>query len=58
MTDTITLQTVACGDVDALLALIARLSDRLRVRGYAVPTVMVCYEAGYEGFWLQRRLTA
>lgn len=39
------------GDVDKLLALIAR------TRGTAV-RVCSCYEAGYEGFWLHRRLAA
>jgi transposase len=39
------------GDVDGLLALIAR------TRGTAL-RVCSCYEAGYEGFWLHRRLTA
>jgi transposase len=39
------------GDVDGLLALIAR------ARGTATH-VCSCYEAGYEGFWLHRRLLA
>jgi transposase len=39
------------GDVDGLLALI----DRLRA---GVARVCSCYEAGYEGFWLHRRLQA
>ena len=39
------------GSVDRLLALIARL------RGSAT-RVCSCYEAGYEGFWLHRRLVA
>jgi transposase len=39
------------GDVDGLLALIAR------TRGTAT-RVCSCYEAGYEGFWLHRRLIA
>jgi len=39
------------GDVDGLLALIAR------TRGTAT-RVCSCYEAGYEGFWLHRRLVA
>lgn len=54
--DRIALHAMACGDVDALLALI----DRARLRrgtGVDEPTIIVCYEAGYEGFWLHRRLT-
>jgi transposase len=39
------------GDVDGLLALIGR------ARGTAT-RVCSCYEAGYEGFWLHRRLLA
>lgn len=39
------------GDVEGLLALIAR------TRGTA-SRVCSCYEAGYEGFWLHRRLVA
>jgi transposase len=39
------------GDADKLLALIARR------RGTAA-RICTCYEAGYEGFWLHRRLVA
>lgn len=55
--DKIALHAMACGDVNALLALIDRARSRL---GASVdgPSVIVCYEAGYEGFWLHRRLTA
>ena len=47
------------GDVDALLTLV----DRLRLRaasmiGATDVPILCCYEAGYEGFWLYRRLTA
>ncbi len=54
--DKIALHTTACGDVDALLALVNRARAKLASEGGA-PTVVVCYEAGYEGFWLYRRLT-
>ena len=37
------------GDFDALVA-------RLRASAGAVPRIVVCYEAGYDGFWLARRL--
>lgn len=50
---------VAWGDVDALLQLFARLRRRAAdTIGAADVPVLCCYEAGYEGFWLYRRLTA
>ena len=39
------------GDVEGLLALVARARGRAE-------RVCSCYEAGYEGFWLHRRLLA
>ena len=39
------------GDADQLVALIAR-------RRGAAARICTCYEAGYEGFWLHRRLVA
>jgi transposase len=53
------IHTVESGDVDALLTLVDRL--RLRAAGMIGATdvpILCCYEAGYEGFWLYRRLTA
>ncbi|HLO19226.1 MAG TPA: IS110 family transposase [Sphingomicrobium sp.] len=53
------IHAVEWGDVDALLQLFARL--RLRAAdatGTADTPILCCYEAGYEGFWLYRRLTA
>ncbi|MER8854577.1 hypothetical protein NKH94_23785 [Mesorhizobium australicum] len=58
LTDKIALHTIACGDVDALLVLIERARTKLAVAATSSPTVIVCYEAGYEGFWLKRRLGA
>lgn len=52
------IHAVDWGDVDALLQLFARL--RLRAAdttGAADAPILSCYEAGYEGFWLYRRLT-
>ena len=47
------------GDAAALLALIERLRSRAAVAlGKADVPVLCCYEAGYEGFWLYRKLTA
>jgi transposase len=46
------------GDHAGLLALIERMRERsARVLGSA-PPVVSCYEAGYDGFWLHRLLTA
>jgi len=58
MTDKIALHTLACGDVDALLRLIDQARTKLALAATGTPTVVVCYEAGYEGFWLHRRLVA
>jgi transposase len=58
LVDKIALHTVACGDADAVLTLVERLCVRIAVAGSKAPGVIVCYEAGYEGFWLHRRLGA
>ena len=58
-TSKVGIHAVDWGDVDALLQLFGRL--RLRAAdatGAADVPVLCCYEAGYEGFWLYRRLTA
>ena len=50
---------VEWGDVDALLTLVDRLRLRAaRMIGATDVPILCCYEAGYEGFWLYRRLTA
>lgn len=54
----IALHAMACGDVDALQALVERARAKLAAAGNVAPAVVICYEAGYEGFWLHRRLTA
>jgi transposase len=49
---------VTGGDHAGLLALIAQVRGRaMRALGYE-PPVVSCYEAGYDGFWLHRLLTA
>ena len=58
LVEKIGLHTMACGDVNALLALIDRTRAKLIASGSSSPTAMVCYEAGYEGFWLYRHLVA
>ena len=58
LADKIGLHTMACGDVEAPLALIDRARVKLVAGGSNPPAAMICYEAGYEGFWLYRRLIA
>jgi transposase len=56
--DKISRHKVQGGDHAGLLALIGRVRDRATRALGAVPAVMSCYEAGYDGFWLHRLLTA
>lgn len=58
LSDKISLHAMACGDVDAVLNLVERQRKKLAAAGNTTTRVIVCYEAGYEGFWLQRRLDA
>jgi transposase len=58
LAEKIALHTLTCGDVDALLTLIDRAQAKLTAAEVGAPAVVVCYEAGYEGFWLYRRLVA
>lgn len=46
------------GDHDGLVALIEKVRARSARLIGAAPEVVSCYEAGYDGFWLHRRLTA
>jgi transposase len=46
------------GDHAGLLALIERVQARAAGKLGATPKVVSCYEAGYDGFWLHRLLTA
>jgi transposase len=56
--DRISRHNVPGGHHAALLALIERVRDRAaRKLGHKSPVVS-CYEAGYDGFWLHRLLTA
>lgn len=56
--DKIAIHTFACGAADAVLALVDRMRRKVEMAGNSPPTAIFCYEAGYEGFWLQRRLDA
>lgn len=58
LADKIGCNAVAWGDVPALRALIDRQRARAERALGVVPEVLCCYEAGYEGFWLQRLLSA
>jgi transposase len=46
------------GDTDGLLALLRRLQAREQRGSGEEVQIVLGYEAGYDGFWLQRRLTA
>jgi len=46
------------GDVRGLQELIERFARKLRQQGIARVRVVTCYEAGRDGFWLQRMLAA
>lgn len=53
------IHNVEWGDATALLSLIDRLRSRATdLTGAETVPVLCCYEAGYEGFWLYRRLVA
>jgi transposase len=56
--DKISRHKVAGGDHAGLLALIDRMRERVARALGSVPTVVSCYEAGYDGFWLHRLLLA
>jgi transposase len=46
------------GDHAGFLALLERVRTRATPKLGSVPAVVSCYEAGYDGFWLHRLLTA
>jgi transposase len=56
--DRISRHKLAGGDHGGLLALIEQVRARAASKLGAVPKVMSCYEAGYDGFWLHRLLEA
>ena len=57
--DKVGIHVAPWGDVAALLTLIDRLRSRAAATlGTVDVPILCCYEAGYEGFWLYRRLTA
>jgi transposase len=56
--DKISRHGLKSGDHVGLLALIDRMRERAARALERVPAVVSCYEAGYDGFWLHRRLLA
>src|SRR5512138_106615 len=50
--------TVDGGDVGAVLELIDKAKAKAQRRTGMPVRVVSCYEAGYDGFWLDRRLQA
>ena len=50
--------TLTGGDHAGLLRLISDIRERVRAKLGTMPSVVTCYEAGYDGFWLHRLLTA
>jgi transposase len=56
--DKISRHKLAAGDIDGLLALIERLRTRVEHQTGQPVQVISCYEAGYDGFWLDRKLKA
>ena len=54
--DKISRFSVETGNTQELLALVGRLVDRVEQKlGYR-PSVVSCFEAGFDGFWLHRLL--
>jgi transposase len=49
--------SVMGGDLDALLSALNKISARAAGAGRAPVVLHVCFEAGYDGFWLARYLT-
>lgn len=56
--DKVSRHKLAAGDVEALLALITRLRTTVEQQTGQCVRVFSCYEAGYDGFWVHRRLAA
>jgi transposase len=56
--DRLSRHKLAVGDHRGLLALIEKVGARAAHKLGSAPAVVSCYEAGYDGFWLHRCLTA
>ncbi len=58
ISDKVSQHRFAGGDVDGLLALIARKQAQAEAGLGQTIRILSCYEAGYDGFWLHRLLCA
>jgi transposase len=56
--DRLSRHKLAGGDHAGLLALLENVRGRATRKLGSVPAIVSCYEAGYDGFWLHRLLTA
>ena len=54
--DNPSLHPIKGGDAEGLMAKLDAARDRLAKVSGRVPKVRLCYEAGYDGFWLARFL--
>ncbi len=54
--DNPSLHPIRGGDAEGLMAKLDAARERLAKVGDRVPKVTLCYEAGYDGFWLARFL--
>ncbi len=54
--DNPSLHPIKGGDADGLMAKLDAARERLAKVSGRVPKVILCYEAGYDGFWLARFL--
>jgi transposase len=52
------LHRIEGGDTGALLAVVAALRSRASTKLGGAAEVACCFEAGWDGFWLHRLLTA
>lgn len=52
--DKISIFRVGGGDIERFIALLERARDQVG----GSPEICTCYEAGYDGFWIHRVLTA
>ena len=54
--DNPTLHPLPGGDADGLMTKLSAAQDRVTKDAGQTPAVTLCYEAGYDGFWLVRFL--
>jgi transposase len=58
LSDKISLRSIACGEVQKLIAIIDQTIEKVSRSTGHLPQIVSCYEAGYNGFWLHRVLEA